>query len=134
MINQPRTHPARLRRRLVGTMLAGIAAAAMMLAIYAAVTVKRPDGARVKALNERREQLKAGIVKLRQKRRAHHRRTRPARQGARHPGALKVLQDEPDQEDPAEAGAGRHPQQGIGLRVIFARIVLPIVLGGIAAW
>ena len=46
----------------VGTVLAGIAAAAVMLAIYAAITVRDPMAKRVKALNERREQLKAGII------------------------------------------------------------------------
>ena len=47
---------------LIGSILLGIAAAAVMLAIYAAVTVRDPMAKRVKALNERREQLKAGIV------------------------------------------------------------------------
>jgi tight adherence protein C len=46
----------------VGTILAGIAAAAMMFAIYAAVTVKDPMAKRVKALNARREELKSGII------------------------------------------------------------------------
>ncbi|MDX1704174.1 MAG: type II secretion system F family protein, partial [Altererythrobacter ishigakiensis] len=47
---------------LVGTMLAGIAAFAVLLAIYAAVTVKDPMAKRVKSLNDRREELKAGII------------------------------------------------------------------------
>src|SRR5436190_8803408 len=47
---------------LVGTILAGIAAAAVVLAVYAAVTVKDPMAKRVKALNARREELKSGII------------------------------------------------------------------------
>jgi tight adherence protein C len=46
----------------IATMLSAVAAMAVMLAIYAATTVKDPMARRVKALNERREQLKAGIV------------------------------------------------------------------------
>ena len=48
---------------LVGSVLAGIAAAAMVFAIYNAVTVRDPMAKRVKALNARREELKAGIIK-----------------------------------------------------------------------
>jgi tight adherence protein C len=55
---------------LVGTILSGVAALAVMFAIYAAITVKDPMAKRVKALNERREQLKAGIVTATAKKRA----------------------------------------------------------------
>ena len=48
---------------LVGSILAGIAAAAVMYAIYAAVTVRDPMAKRVKALNARRDELKSGIIK-----------------------------------------------------------------------
>src|SRR5690606_18358277 len=48
---------------LAGTVLAGIAAVAMMFVIYAAVTVRDPMAKRVKSLNARREELKAGIIK-----------------------------------------------------------------------
>ena len=63
MLNQP-TGPTLLGFDLivVGTILAGIAAAAVVLAIYAAVTVRDPMAKRVKSLNARREELKAGIV------------------------------------------------------------------------
>ena len=46
----------------VATLMSAVAALAMMFAIYAATQVKNPMAKRVKALNERREQLKAGIV------------------------------------------------------------------------
>jgi tight adherence protein C len=55
---------------MVGSMLAAMAAMAVMLAIYAAVTIRDPMAKRVKALKERREQLKAGIVTHNAKKRA----------------------------------------------------------------
>ena len=48
---------------MVGTLLAAVAAFAVMLAVYAAVTVKDPMAKRVKALAARRDELKAGVVK-----------------------------------------------------------------------
>src|SRR5438128_10412883 len=54
---------------VVGSILAAMATLAVLVAIYAAATVKDPMGKRVKALNERREQLKAGIVASTSKRR-----------------------------------------------------------------
>src|ERR1043166_7535475 len=54
----------------VGTILVAVATLAVLTAIYAAVTVKDPMAKRVKALNERREQLKAGIIVSNAKKRA----------------------------------------------------------------
>src|SRR3546814_8950737 len=54
----------------VATMLAAVATFALIVAIYAATTVRDPMAKRVKALNERREQLKAGITASTGKRRA----------------------------------------------------------------
>ena len=55
---------------LIGTVLVAIAALAVMLAVYAAVTVRDPMAKRVKALTDRREQLKAGIVTSNARKRA----------------------------------------------------------------
>ena len=55
---------------MVATLLAAVAASAVILAIYAAVTVRDPMAKRVKALSERREQLKAGITATTAKKRA----------------------------------------------------------------
>ena len=46
----------------VATLLTAVATMAVLVAIYAATTARDPMARRVKALNERREQLKAGIV------------------------------------------------------------------------
>src|SRR4028118_1323231 len=47
---------------MVATFMAAVATFAVLVAIYAATTVRDPMAKRVKALNERREQPKAGIV------------------------------------------------------------------------
>ena len=62
----------------IGSILAGLAAAAVFFAIYTAVTIRDPMQKRVKALNERREQLKAGIVT------GSARRRQAARDAAKH--------------------------------------------------
>ena len=54
---------------MVATFMSAVATMAVLVAIYAATTVKDPMAKRVKALNERREQLKAGIVASTSKRR-----------------------------------------------------------------
>src|ERR671915_1058210 len=54
---------------LVASLLSAVATLAVLVAIYAATTVRDPMAKRVKALNERREQLKAGIVASTSKRR-----------------------------------------------------------------
>src|SRR3712207_7589284 len=54
---------------MVATFLAAVATFAVLIAIYAATTVRDPMAKRVKALNERREQLKAGITAASSKRR-----------------------------------------------------------------
>ena len=53
----------------VATLLSGVAALAVVFALYMATTVRDPMAKRVKALNERREQLKAGIMASTSKRR-----------------------------------------------------------------
>ncbi|HYJ52450.1 MAG TPA: type II secretion system F family protein, partial [Allosphingosinicella sp.] len=55
---------------MVASILSAIATFAVLVAIYAATTVNDPMAKRVKALNERREQLKAGITASTSKRRA----------------------------------------------------------------
>ena len=53
----------------VATVLTALAALSVLVAVYAALSVRDPMAKRVKALNERREQLKAGIVASTNKRR-----------------------------------------------------------------
>jgi tight adherence protein C len=85
----------------VATLLAGGGDVRGVVAIYAATDRARSDGARVKALNERREQLKAGIVASTSKRRAKLTNQNETTDRMRTLlKSLKVLQDEP-----AQAGA-----------------------------
>ena len=118
----------------IGSILAGCAAVAVLFAIYTAVTIRDPMQKRVKALNERREQLKAGIVTQSAKKRAslvHKNETTDWMKGIL--SSLKVLQQsqlEAIQQKLVQAGIRR---KEMSIAVIFARMVLPIVLGGTAA-
>jgi tight adherence protein C len=119
---------------MVGTMLAGVAAFAVMLAIYAAVTVKDPMVKRVKALNARREQLKAGIVTATAKKRTslvHKTNTTERVKDAL--GNMKVLQDSQIKDIQQKLAHAGIRNKDLAVVVIMARLVLPLVLGSIIA-
>jgi tight adherence protein C len=115
---------------LVGSILAGIAAAAVMYAIYAAVTVRDPMAKRVKALNARRDELKSGIIKGGgRKRQSLVRRTDTTDKMKERLEGMKVLQESQVkiiQQKLAQAGIRN---KELAVVVIFARMVLPIVFG-----
>ena len=116
----------------VATALSAVASFAVMLAIYAATTVKDPMARRVKALNERREQLKAGIVASTNKRKKLSNRNQAADRVRGILTQFKMLQD-----DQLKKTQERLMQAGIRTKdlaffIIFARFVLPVVLGVIA--
>jgi tight adherence protein C len=118
----------------VGTVLIAIAAAAVILAIYAAVTVRDPMAKRVKALNERREQLKAGITAAPRKRQSLVRRNQTTDKLTRTLSTFKMLQDsqiKDVQQKLAQAGIRK---KEYAVAVIFARLVVPVVLGSLAAF
>ena len=134
MMNQP-TGPSLLGFDviLIATILVGMAAAAVLLAIYAAVTVRDPMAKRVKALNERREQLKAGITVTAKKRASIVRKNETTDRLRSTLSSLKVLQDSQVatvQQKLAQAGI-RSKEWAVA--VIFARMVLPILLGSFGA-
>jgi tight adherence protein C len=118
----------------VATLLSGVAAAAVVLAIYAALSVRDPMAKRVKALNDRREQLKAGITASTSKRRAklvHKNETADRVRDLL--SSFKMLQDEQ-----LKAAQIKLLQAGIrkkdwAIAVIFGRLMLPIVIGGLMA-
>jgi tight adherence protein C len=117
-----------------GTILAGLAALAVMFAIYTAVTIRDPMQKRVKALNDRREQLKAGIVTATAKKRASLvRKTESADKVRDTLSSLKVLQESQLQEAQQKLAQAGIRKKELAVFVIFGRLVLPIVLGGIAA-
>jgi tight adherence protein C len=113
----------------IATMLSAVATMAVMLAIYAATTVKDPMARRVKALNERREQLKAGIVASTNKRKKLTNRNQAADNVRQLLSQFKMLQD-----DQVKKTQQRLMQAGIRTKdlaffIIFARFVLPVVIG-----
>jgi tight adherence protein C len=118
---------------LVGSILAGVAAASMLYAIYTALTVRDPMSRRVKALNARREELKAGIIKGGGKKRQSLVRRSEATDKVKDTLAnMKVLQESQVkiiQQKLAQAG---YRNKELAVFVIFARMVLPIVLGFLA--
>jgi tight adherence protein C len=115
---------------LVGTILAGIAAASVVFAIYAAITVKDPMAKRVRSLNARREELKAGVVKQNaRKRQSLVRKTDTTEKLKGTLESMKVLQEsqvKSIQQLLAQAG---FRNKELAVTVIFARMVLPIALG-----
>lgn len=115
---------------LVGTILAGIATLAVMFAIYAAVTVRDPMAKRVQSLNDRREELKAGIITSSAKKRVSLvRKTDKTDKMKERLQGMKVLQQsqiEAIQQKLAHAGIRN---KELAVLVIGARIVLPIVMG-----
>jgi len=113
----------------IATILSAVATMAVMLAIYAATTVKDPMARRVKALNERREQLKAGIVASTNKRKKLTNRNQAADNVRQLLGQFQMLQD-----DQVKKAQQRLMQAGIRTKdlaffIILARFVLPVVLG-----
>ena len=118
---------------MVASGLSAVAMFAVLVAIYAALTVRDPMAKRVKALNERREQLKAGIVASTSKRRRNiTNRNEVADRVRTLLSSLKMLQDSQvvkAQQRLMQAGIR---SKDLAFVVIFARFVLPVVLGALA--
>jgi tight adherence protein C len=115
---------------LVATGLAAVATFAVLLAIYAATTVRDPMAKRVKSLNERREQLKAGIVASSNKRRRNITNKNEAADKLRgFLDSLKILQDEQVVKAQRKLMQAGIRSKDLAFVVIFARLVLPLVIG-----
>jgi len=113
----------------IATLLSAVATLAVLTAIYAATTARDPMARRIKALNERREQLKAGIVASTNKRKKITNRNQAADRVRTILGSFKMLQD-----DQIKKTQERLMQAGIRTKdlaffIIFARFVLPVVIG-----
>jgi tight adherence protein C len=118
----------------VATLMAAVATGAVLVALYAAVTVRDPMAKRVKALVERREQLKAGITASTAKKRAKLVRNTDTTDRMRGwLSSMKVLQEDQiktAQQKLAQAGIRR---KELAVVIIFSRLFFPIVLGTIVA-
>src|SRR6266699_6624826 len=113
----------------IATMLSAVATCAVMLAIYAATTVKDPMARRVKALNERREQLKAGIVASTNKRKKLTNRNQAADRVRGILSQFKMLQDDQVKKTQLRLMQAGIRTKDLAFFIIFARFILPLVLG-----
>src|ERR671912_352389 len=114
---------------MVATILSGIATMAVMIAIYAATTVKDPMARRVKALNERREQLKAGIVASTNKRKKLTNRNQAADRVRSILGNFKMLQDDQIKKVQTKLMQAGIRTKDLAFFIIAARFLMPVVLG-----
>ncbi len=115
----------------IATFMTALSALAAMVTIYAATTVRDPMAKRVKALNERREQLKAGIVASTSKRRAKLNQKNETTDRMRLMlSSLKVLQDTQLKDAQIKLMQAGIRSKDLAVLVIFARLLLPIIIGG----
>src|SRR5438445_1926428 len=113
----------------IATILSAVATLAVMFAIYAATTVRDPMTRRVKALNERREQLKAGIVASTNKRKKLTNRNQAADNVRQLLSQFKMLQDDQVKKTQIRLMQAGIRTKDLAFFIIFARFVLPVVLG-----
>ncbi|MCJ8190192.1 type II secretion system F family protein [Sphingomicrobium aestuariivivum] len=116
----------------VATLLTAVAVFAVLTAIYAATTVKDPMAKRVKALNDRREQLKAGIVASTNKRKKLTNKNQAADRVRGVLAQFKMLQGEQVEKTQKRLGQAGIRSKELAYFIIFARFVLPVVLGIVA--
>jgi tight adherence protein C len=118
----------------VASLLAAILAVLVVMMVYTALTIRDPMAKRVKALTERREELKAGIVVAASRKRASIVRRNQTTDRIRSIlERLRVLQDSQltvAQQRLAQAGIRKKEW---GVAIIFGRMIGPIVLGGLGA-
>ncbi|MEN7536492.1 type II secretion system F family protein [Aurantiacibacter flavus] len=115
---------------LVGSILAAIAAMAVIFAIYTAITVKDPMAKRVKALNARRDELKSGMIShSSRKRQSLVRRSDTTDKMKDTLQGMKVLQESQVKDIQQKLAQAGYRNKELAVVIIFARMVLPIVLG-----
>src|SRR4028119_2425678 len=117
---------------VLATVLSAVATFAVLLAIYAATTVRDPMIRRVKALNERREQLKAGIVASTNKRKKLTNKSEAADRVRSILTQFKMLQDDQLKKTQLRLMQAGIRTKDLAFFLIFARFVLPVVLGILA--
>ncbi len=113
----------------IATLLSAVATLAVLVAIYAATTVKDPMARRVKALNERREQLKAGIVASNNKRKKLTNKNQAADKVRGILSSFKMIQDDQLKKTQIRLMQAGIRAKDLAFFIIFARFVLPVVIG-----
>lgn len=117
------------------TILAAVGVLAVVTALYGAITVRDPMAKRVKTLNDRREQLKAGLILTPNRRRASLIRRNQTTDRMRSVlDRLKVLQDEQLREVQQTLAQAGIRSKDTAVAVIFGRLVGPIILAIVAAF
>ena len=114
---------------MVATMLSAVATFAVLIAIYAATTVRDPMARRIKSLNDRREQLKAGIVASTNKRKKLNNRNEAADRVRSILTSFKMLQDDQLKKTQLKLMQAGIRTKDLAFFIILARVVLPVVLG-----
>ncbi len=113
----------------VATMLSAVSVFAVLIAIYSATTVKDPMARRVKALNARREQLKAGIVASTNKRKKLTNKNQAADRVRGILSNFKMLQEDQIVKTQTKLLQAGIRAKDLAYFVIAARFVAPVVLG-----
>ena len=113
----------------VATLLSAVATLAVLFAIYAATTVRDPMARRVKALNARREQLKAGIVASTNKRKKITNKNDAADRVRGILSSFRMLQDDQIKKAQIKLMQAGIRTKDLAFFIIFARFVMPVVLG-----
>jgi tight adherence protein C len=113
----------------VATLLSAVATLAVLVAIYAATTARDPMARRVKALNERREQLKAGIVASTNRRKKLTNRNEAADRVRSLLSSFKMLQDDQIKKTQQKLMQAGIRNKDLAFFIIFARFVMPLFLG-----
>jgi len=113
----------------IATLLSAVAAFAVLIAIYAATTVRDPMARRIKSLNDRREQLKAGIVASTNKRKKLTNRNEAADRVRSILTSFKMLQDDQLKKTQLKLMQAGIRTKDLAFFIILARVVLPIALG-----
>lgn len=116
-------------------LLWGLCVFALLVAGYVVISSRDPMTRRVRALNERRELLKNGIVSAPKPRAQLIDRATLLDRMRKVLGALKMLQDEQLKAVQIKLLQAGIRSKDMAVAVIFGRLVLPIVLGGaMALW
>jgi tight adherence protein C len=113
----------------IATLLSAVATFAVLIAIYAATTVKDPMARRVKALNERREQLKAGIVASTNKRKKLTNKNQAADKVRGILSSFRMIQDDQLKKTQIKLMQAGIRAKDLAFFIIAARVLLPVVIG-----
>jgi tight adherence protein C len=116
----------------IATLLSAVATLAVLVAVYAATTARDPMARRVKALNERREQLKAGIVASTNKRKKLTNKNAAADKVRGILSSFKMLQDDQIKSTQLKLMQAGIRAKDLAFFIILARFLMPVVLGATA--